>query len=163
MGINDFGGVNDPLSNPPLGGPQGWAAAVRDAVAALQGGAARAHVATKRNGVAAAPTNTLTDVAPVATISNAPAGLYVVAWVAVFARDAAATAGTNVNLKVVVGSTDAFYETVAELNDNLTQSMDGLITTIHTGGNLAVHVQAMGTLAPLSLRAGRIHVYRVST
>jgi hypothetical protein len=37
MGINDFGGANDPLANPPLGGPSGWAAAVRDALVALQG------------------------------------------------------------------------------------------------------------------------------
>jgi hypothetical protein len=38
--INDFGGLNDPLSNPPLGGPQGWAAAIRDAVRAIQTSAA---------------------------------------------------------------------------------------------------------------------------
>jgi hypothetical protein len=37
MGINDFGGANDPLANPPLGGPSGWAASVRDALTALQG------------------------------------------------------------------------------------------------------------------------------
>jgi hypothetical protein len=37
MGINDFGGANDPLGNPPLGGPSGWAASVRDALVALQG------------------------------------------------------------------------------------------------------------------------------
>jgi hypothetical protein len=30
MGITDYGGLNDPLSNPPLGGPQGWAKAVAD-------------------------------------------------------------------------------------------------------------------------------------
>jgi hypothetical protein len=30
--IDDFGGDGQPLSNPPLGGPDGWAAAVRDAI-----------------------------------------------------------------------------------------------------------------------------------
>jgi hypothetical protein len=30
MGITDYGGLNDPLSNPPLGGPQGWSRAVAD-------------------------------------------------------------------------------------------------------------------------------------
>ena len=28
--IDDFGGTTDPLNAPPLGGPTGWAAAVRD-------------------------------------------------------------------------------------------------------------------------------------
>jgi hypothetical protein len=36
MGINDFGGANDPLANPPLGGPNGWAAAVVEAIEGLQ-------------------------------------------------------------------------------------------------------------------------------
>jgi hypothetical protein len=30
--IDDFGGATDPLNTPPLGGPNGWAAAVRDAI-----------------------------------------------------------------------------------------------------------------------------------
>lgn len=34
--IDDFGGTADPLSAPALGGPTGWAAAVRDAIVALQ-------------------------------------------------------------------------------------------------------------------------------
>jgi hypothetical protein len=37
MGIQDYGGANDSLANPPLGGPSGWAAAVADAITALQG------------------------------------------------------------------------------------------------------------------------------
>jgi hypothetical protein len=36
MGINDFGGLNQPLSNPPLGGPQGWAQSVRDELVSLR-------------------------------------------------------------------------------------------------------------------------------
>jgi hypothetical protein len=36
MGLSDFGGINDPLSNPPLGGPNGWAAAVVEAIEGLQ-------------------------------------------------------------------------------------------------------------------------------
>jgi hypothetical protein len=34
--INDFGDLSDALSHPPLGGPNGWAAAVRDAITANQ-------------------------------------------------------------------------------------------------------------------------------
>jgi microcystin-dependent protein len=34
--IDDFGDVAEPLSAPTLGGPSGWAAAVRDAINALQ-------------------------------------------------------------------------------------------------------------------------------
>jgi hypothetical protein len=37
MGIQDYGGANDPLANPPLGGPNGWAASVAEAITALQG------------------------------------------------------------------------------------------------------------------------------
>jgi hypothetical protein len=35
--INDFGGLNDPLASPPLGGPQGWAKAVADELVRLGG------------------------------------------------------------------------------------------------------------------------------
>jgi hypothetical protein len=41
--INDFGATSDPLSAPALGGPSGWAAAVRDA---LNGKAATGHIHT---------------------------------------------------------------------------------------------------------------------
>jgi len=34
--IDDFGDTTEPLSQPVLGGPSGWAAAVRDAITALQ-------------------------------------------------------------------------------------------------------------------------------
>jgi hypothetical protein len=37
MGIHDYGGANDPLANPPLGGPSGWAAAVAEAITAIEG------------------------------------------------------------------------------------------------------------------------------
>jgi hypothetical protein len=33
--IDDFGAKGDTLADPPLGGPDGWAAAVRDAIVAL--------------------------------------------------------------------------------------------------------------------------------
>lgn len=36
--IDQFGNTDDPLSQPALGGSTGWAAAVRDAVEALQTG-----------------------------------------------------------------------------------------------------------------------------
>jgi hypothetical protein len=36
MGLSDFGNVNDSLANPPLGGPNGWAAAVVEAIEGLQ-------------------------------------------------------------------------------------------------------------------------------
>ena len=34
--IDDFGGTGQPLNAPALGGPTGWAAAVRDAIKALE-------------------------------------------------------------------------------------------------------------------------------
>jgi len=40
MGINDYGNTDQGLNNPPLGGPGGWAQAVRDAIQALQAGLA---------------------------------------------------------------------------------------------------------------------------
>lgn len=36
--IDDFGGPGQALDNPPLGGPSGWAKAVRDAIRNLEGG-----------------------------------------------------------------------------------------------------------------------------
>jgi hypothetical protein len=46
--IDDLGGANQPLNAPPLGGPTGWAAAVRDALKAVQ-----ANVLTNTNDIAA--------------------------------------------------------------------------------------------------------------
>lgn len=34
--INDFGDTAEPLGQPALGGPTGWAAAIRDAIVAVQ-------------------------------------------------------------------------------------------------------------------------------
>lgn len=79
--IDDFGGTADPLSDPPLGGPSGWAAAVRDAITALQnsggggGGDGVAVVADPANFPGIDPTGASDSSAGLRSWANAiPAG-----------------------------------------------------------------------------------------
>jgi hypothetical protein len=133
-----------------------------DIAATVEAGTARAHAATKRTTESTFAANVYGPVSGQVQIAAAPAGLYTVAWIAVWQKDAGV--GSPIGVLVTVDGQPLFDTTVAEVTDGYTRTSSGLISVVKAAaGPLTATVQIRGPLCAVkALPNSRIDVTRVS-